>query len=159
MPVKLTPLQVFQRDKFFVSSALKGIGANKTIAAAKAIGLPIRRTDGLALYRNYAGIPVKESRMKFVRKSLRYSRDLFIEQERFMTRRYRYTKGFEVRVEETGEIKNYYRSIISDTPLTPAQVDFEADQAMENWYEDPPGAVTKSWVHKIEHRKGDSWDT
>lgn len=158
MAIRLSPLQVFQRDKFFLSSAVRGLGANKTIEAAKKIGLPIRRTDGLALYRNYVGIPAKAERMKYVRKSYRFSQSLYTEQKRHMTRRYRYTMKFETRDKRSGEISEHATSVISDRPMTPLAVESAVSDATKKIIDFSPVEITKVWHHLAEHRKGDAWD-
>jgi len=158
MAVRLTNAQIWAREKFIMSSALRKLGANKTIEGLKKIGLPIRRTEGLSMYRQYAQIPEKAGRMKYVRKAYAFSRDMYTKETRFMTRRYRYTMKFETRDKRTGEISEHATSVISDKPMTPGQVEGVADEAFKGITDVSPVIITKMWHHTAEHRKGDAWD-
>jgi len=154
----LTNQQLWQREQFIKSSALKQLGANRTIEALKGLGLGIQRKAGLAAYRAYGQIPEKAERMKYVRKGYRFSRDMYTVETRFMTRRYRYTVEYDVRIKETGEIKKCYRSVINDKPMIPREIERQADIAMSEWYQDLPGDIVGSRPYSAEHRKGDAWD-
>ena len=154
----LTNQQLWQREQFIKSSALKQLGANRTIEALKGLGLGIQRKAGLAAYRAYGQIPEKEARMKYVRKGYRFSRDMYTRETRFMTRRYRYTMKFETRDKRTGEISEHATSVISDKPMSPGQVEQIADEAFKGITDVSPVIITKMWHHIAEHREGDAWD-
>ncbi len=158
MAIKLTNAQIWQREKFIKSSALRGLGANKTIAALKGLGLGISRTVGLSMYREYAKIPAKAGRMKYVRKSYAFSRDMYTKETKFMTRRYRYTMKFETLDKRTGIIGEHATSVISNSPMTPAQIERAADEAFKGITDMSPVVIRKMWHHTAEHREGDAWD-
>lgn len=158
MARKLTNEQLWQRETFIKSSALKKLGANKTIEALKGLGLSIRRTEGLKMYREYGKIPAKEEVMKHVRKNMRFSRDMYIPETRFMTRRYRYTMKFTTFDKRTGEISEHATSVIRDKPMTPGQIEAEVDESLKGIVDFSPVTITKLWHHTAEHKKGEAWD-
>ena len=124
--MRLTNHQKYQRQMFIKSSAIKGIGATKTIQKLKEIGLPMRRTDALKLYRTYAGIPQKMDRVKYVRKDYKPSIALYTPQEGYMTLDYRYTIEYETVNKWTGELSLKHSRMSADFPQTIQAIEDDA---------------------------------
>ena len=152
-----TNLQRHQQQQFLKSAAIKGIGANKTLDALSAVGLGIRRTDGLKQYAAYAAIPQKTELLKYVRKEYRPSQRLFTEQPGFMTRDYRYTIKYQTVNKITGVVEDRHTRVISDLPMTIGAVEGQAETVTgeaEYWL----GEEVIEWsIAEAEHAAGEPW--
>lgn len=158
MAIRLTTYQKFQRDKMIRSLAIEQTGAIATLRRIQEAGLPMRKTDLLRTYREYAGIPEKEERIKYVRKDYRPSRDFYTEPEGFMSRRYRYRIKYETMDKRTGEIAEYYTSVIDDKPMSIYRAEQEAMLAIRRSLDLSPIDLLRVSLAVAEHRKGDEWD-
>lgn len=158
MAIKLTSYQKWKQTLVIISGAIRGIGANKTLAILKSIGLGIRRTVGLARYRAYAGVPAKEEAIKYTPKQFMIGRGMYTEAFGVMTRRYRYTVASEFYDKATGELKKYYTSMISDRPMSVGEMERVGGDVLRGLAKMYDATITRQWVHKAEHREGDPWD-
>lgn len=154
----LTRFQKWKQDIVIMSSAITGIGANKTIALLKTLGLGIRRIVGLARYRSYAGIPAKADVIKYVPKRAMIGRGQYTEAFGVMTRRYRYTVSSEFYDKKTGELRTYHTSMISNRPLSVGEVERTGSNVLRGLAGMYDATITKQWISKAEHREGDAWD-
>lgn len=158
MPIIFTAFQKWARDLIIRSWAVAGRGAGKTIAHLKTLGLGIRRTAGLAQYRNYAKIPARAEVMKYIPKKFAIGRAQYTEAYGVMTRRYRYTVASEFYNKQTGELKTYYTSMISDRPLSVGEIERTGSEVMRGLAGMYDATITKQWISQAEHREGDAWD-
>jgi len=158
MPILLTVFQKWRQLTSLMSMAIRGIGANKTLARLKKMGLGIRRTTGLDWYRRYASLPAKEAVIKYVPKRALIGKHQYIEAPRVMTRRNRYTVSSEFRIKATGELKLFNTSMISDRPMTVGEVEAAGGDVLKRLAGMYDATITKEWIHKAEHREGDEWD-
>lgn len=158
MALLLTAFQKWTRDLVIKSWAIAGMGASKTIAHLKTLGLGIRRTVGLARYRAYAGIPAKADIIKYVPKKLMIGRGQYTEAFGVMTRRYRYTVSSEFYDKKTGELRTYHTSMISNRPLSVGEVERTGAEVLKGLAGMYNATITKQWISSAEHREGDAWD-
>jgi len=158
MPLILTGFQKWTRDLIIRSWAVAGRGASKTIAHLKTLGLGIRRTVGLKHYREYAKIPARADVIKYIPKKLMIGRAQYTEAFGVMTRRYRYTVSSEFYNKQTGELKTYHTSMITDRPLSIAEVERTGADVLRGLAGMYDATITKQWISSAEHREGDAWD-
>lgn len=158
MPIILTIYQKWMRDLVIKSWAIAGRGAGKTIAHLKTLGLGIRRTVGLARYREYAKIPARADVIKYIPKKLMIGRAQYTEAYGVMTRRYRYTVASEFYDKKTGKLTTRFTSMISNRPLSVGEVERTGADVMRGLAGMYDATVTKSWIESAEHREGDAWD-
>jgi len=158
MPTILTTFQKWTRELVIRAWAVAGKGAGKTIAHLKTLGLPIRRTIGLAKYREYAKIPARANVIKYTPKKHLIGRGQYTEAVGVMTRRYRYTAAVEVYCPKTGETRTYYTSMISNYPLSVGGVERTGADVLHGLAGMYDCVVIREWIDKAEHREGDAWD-
>lgn len=157
MAIRLTNLQKHQREQFIQSAAIRGQGAVNTLRSLQDMGLPMRKTDVLRKYREYAQIPAKQETLKYIGKQKAIGPGTYIEQEGFMTKRFRYRVAYETYNKTTGETKKYYTNVITNTQKLPWQVEQEADKAIMKSLDTSPFEVQSLYVAVAEHRAGDTW--
>jgi len=158
MPLILTVFQKWTRDLIIRAWAVAGKGASKTLEHLKTLGLGIRRTVGLAQYREYTKIPARADVIKYVPKKLMIGQGQYTEAFGVMTRRYRYTVASEFYDKKTGTLKTYFTSMISDRPLSVGEIERMGDDVLKGLAGMYDATITKQWISSAEHRKGDAWD-
>jgi len=160
MPVTLSTFQQSQRLSAIKSFAIQGIGANKTIARLKEMGLPIRRQAGLALYRSYAGVPEKADTLKYIPKGKSPAKTSYTEPEgeAFFRQPYRYTVKFETYNTKTGETKTMYNSMSSMRARTVGEIEAEAWNVFGQKLKDYNVAISSLNLFIAEHERGAAWD-
>ena len=165
MAIRLDNFQLFQRDTMIKSLAIKQVGANETLRRLQAIGLPMRRQALLKTYREYAQIPVKAERIKFVRKDFRLSSELYTEpvvtpagRPAWISDRYRYTVEFTTFNPDTEELRDLGHTMISSKPLTPRQIEDAFINSLTDAVDRYKLTITKYNIAIAEHRPGDPWD-
>lgn len=158
MPFILTALQKWARDRALMGFAIARTGANEALRRLKALGMGIRRAVGLKRYTEYAKIPEKSKRLNLMKTGQALRRKDYTDAFGVMTRRYRYTTEISLFVKETGEIKPFFTSVISDKPLLPWQVAEQSEAAITKLKKLYDADLVGQWIEKAEHRKGDAWD-
>lgn len=157
MPKILSNLQKWQRDKYIKSSAIAGKGAMNTLRGLQDIGLPMRKTDALKWYREYAKIPLHEDAIKHTKKQATISRDRYVNQAGYMKRRYRYIVKYQTWNKTTGELQWFKTGVISNTEMLPWQVEMEAEKGVAKGIDRSPFEVRELYVAEAHHRSGDTW--
>jgi len=122
------------------------------------LGLGIRRATGLKRYTEYAQIPAKSKRLNLMKTGAPVKKPDYTEAFGIMSRRYRYTTKVSLFVRETGEIKPFFTSIISDKPLLPWQISEQSEAAITKLKKLYAADLVGQWIEKAEHREGDAWD-
>jgi hypothetical protein len=143
---------------FVRSAAQKRLGADYTLRALREAGMGYRRTDFLRDYREYAEIPAKAERIKYVRHDYRPSRDLFVETVGKQRTTFRYQVEVDVFKPETGETFTMTTNVASDVQLTIGQATSEGIDALtpaidKSQFEIPGYRVTGAF-----HKEGEFWD-
>lgn len=158
MLTPLTGLDLWARDMIIRAWSVLKKGANVTLEHLKGLGLGIRRKEGLKQYREYAQIPKKKGVIKHVKKRLMIPRSEYTTAFGVMTRRYRYKVGADVYVKETGEIKTFFTSLISNRPLSVGEIERIGNNVLHGLAGMYAATITKQWIEEAEHREGDAWD-
>ena len=158
MPILLTALQKWTRDRALMGFAIARVGKNEALRRLRALGLGIRRAVGLKRYSEYEQITAKSKRLNITKPGAAMRRMDYTEAFGVMTRRYRYTTKVSLFIKETGEIKPMFTSIISDKPLLPWQVSQQSEEAITKLKKLYAAELVGQWIEKAEHREGDAWD-
>jgi len=158
MPTLLSGLQLWARDMILRAWSVLKKGANVTLRHLEGLGLGIRRKEGLKQYREYAKIPARADVIKYIPKKFMIGRAQYTEAFGVMTRRYRYTVASEFYNKQTGELKTYYTSMISDRPLSISEVERIGSDVLRGLAGMYDATITKQWISQAEHREGDAWD-
>ena len=135
----------------------EGMSANETLRQLREVGLSYRRTDFLADYRRAAQIPVKADRLKYVPKKYRPGDALYIEQPGFMAREYRYTVKLTVRNTVTGEVRDIYNRMASDTELSIARMIEIAQEVSKGSLEESNVIIERALPVMAERRAAEPW--
>ena len=122
---------------FVKSMAIKGMGANWSLNVLKAAGLSYRRMDFLLDYRTYAKIPDIANKLKFIRKSYRPSKDLFLKPRGFQAREFSYVVKYDRIDPTTGEKTDYFNRLSSAKELTRGQIEEGSAFVVEKGKYDP----------------------
>lgn len=143
----------------FVRSAVtRGLSAADTIRTLTAEGLTYRRTDMLKDYREWAQVPVKADRIKYVRHDYYPSKELYVETTGKQMRAFRYQVAVEVYNPETRERLHMTTNVVSDFQMTPAQVYDEALEPIKAATEAYKSEITGYFVGGAFHMEGEYWD-
>lgn len=109
---------------FLRSAAEQGLSITDAIKAMDAGGVQTyRRTDMLKDYREFAGIPDRADRLKYVPKSYYPSRELYTTTSGYQHTKFRYQLDIDVYKPLTGETFTMSTNIASDQPLTVSQLE------------------------------------
>ncbi|NIQ91321.1 MAG: hypothetical protein GWN93_20855 [Deltaproteobacteria bacterium] len=157
MALILTTFQKYQRDLALKKYAAQGLGANRTIEKLKEIGLPMRRQDALRVYREYAKIPERAEVIKYTPKHLGITRQQYTESEGFMMKRYRYTVKTRFVDKVTGETKEYFTNVITDTEQLPWHIEEQASNAIDVMTTYGTLDLEDRFIVAAYHRKGETW--
>jgi hypothetical protein len=144
---------------FLRSAAEMGLSANEAIRQISASGLgTYRRSDMLADYRQFLGIPAKADRIKNVRLDYRPSQDLFTDVTGYQRSLYRYQVRVECHNPVSGKSFTMNTNIASEEQLTRRQIEESGLDAVLKTVDDYKDDIVSYGVVAAFHQEGEAWD-
>jgi len=115
------------------SAIARGLTPTAFIKELKAAGLSYRRTLMLADWRSVAGIEAKKDLIKYVRKDRLPSMRAIADVEWELSAEYMYKANVWSRLTPDSPLTERFVNIMSDKPLTPAQMEAEVYERWGEW--------------------------
>lgn len=110
-----------------------GVSASRFLADMKAAGLSYRRTDMLADWRSVNEVEKKEGSLRFVRKDYFPAKAAMAQVEWSLSKEYMYKVKTESRLRPDEPLATRFVNIMSDTPLTPRQLEAQVEERWGEW--------------------------
>lgn len=143
----------------FIRSAItRKLGASATIRELSRAGLTYRRTNMLSDIREWSEVPIKQPRIKAVRREYRPSRDLYIETTGKQLRPFRYQVGIDVYNPETGERMHMTSNVGSERQMSISEIEAEALEPIKRSTEAYKSIISGYTVEAAFHKEGEYWD-
>jgi len=109
----------------------QGMSASSFISEMKEQGLSYRRTDMLADFRSVNELERKADAFRFVRKDYYPTERSMAQVEWSLEKEFMYKLKVQSQTEPGGEITERFVNITSDSPLTPQQVEEQAEEMIK----------------------------
>ena len=130
-----------------------GVSASKFLSDMKVQGLSYRRTDMLADWRSVNELEKKEGVLRFVRKDYFPAKASIADVEWNLSQEFMYKVKVQSRLRPDDPITDRFVNIMSDSPLTPRQVESQVEQRWGEWEKYSPEEIEalQVWtaVHKV----------
>ena len=144
---------------FLRSCAERGLGANEAIRMLREAGLATyRRSDMLADYRQFLGIPEKAARLKYTRLDYKISHENYTDVVGYQRSKYRYLVVIETHNPVTGKTFTMRTNVASERELTRRQIEEAGLDAVEKTVEHYKDDIVKYYIGAAFHRAGEAWD-
>lgn len=130
----------------------QGMSGYRFIAQMRAEGLSYRRTTMLADWRSVNELEKKAGAMRFIRKDYMPARPAMAQVAWAMSREYMYKVKVESRLREGEPLTERFVNIMSDTPLTPRQIEAQVTERWGEWEKYAPEELYKMQVWTAVHR-------
>ena len=144
-------------DKFISKAANLGLGANATLRQLEAGGLGVRRTYGLKRYREFRGVTEARSSLQSVRHDYLPSKAIIKDIGYRQSYNYRYDVNVDVLNTNTGETFTMKKTVGSDIPLTPGQIEADAMDATSDDVDKSPAQILRMVPMSAIHKQGAEW--
>lgn len=108
-----------------------GVSASRFLADMKTVGLSYRRTDMLSDWRSVNELERKEGALRFVRKDYFPTKAVLAQVEWQLSQEFMYKVKVQTRTKPDEPISERFVNIMSDTSLTPLQVEELAWEMIE----------------------------
>lgn len=135
------------------SAFREGVSASRFLADMREAGLSYRRSDMLADWRSVNELERKEGALRFVRKGYYPTEKSIAQVEWEISREYMYKVRTESRLRPDEPIAVRFVNIMSDTPLTPAELEAQVEERWGEWekYQAEELVSLQVWsaVHKV----------
>ena len=144
---------------FLRSAAEAKIGVNEAIRQLRAAGLATyRRTDMLADYRQFLGIPEKADKIKYTRLDYRISPENYTNITGYQRSKYRYQVNIDTHNPTTDKTFTMKTNVASETQLTRRQIEEAGLDAVKKTVDDYKDDIVKYGVVAAFHQEGEAWD-
>ena len=127
-----------------MKAALKaGQSATSFISAMREAGLSYRRQTMLADWRSVSGVAEKEGLARYIRKDYRPTAATIAQVQWGLSREYMTTVQVQARLRPTEPSTTRFVNVMSDTPLTPHEVEQAVLERLVDWSDSIPGVVER----------------
>ena len=144
---------------FLRSAAEKGLAFGQAFDAMKVGGMPTyRRTDMLADYRQYLGIPEKADTLKYIRMDYSPSREHYTITKGYQRSPLRYQVNIDTHNPVTGKTFTMSTNVVSDTPLSRRQIEEAGVEAVKKTVDDYKDDIVGVVLYGAFAKEGEYWD-